>query len=87
MGGEDVSVGTWSPPQPVDAITVAMQLHRTDNAEEAERWRTELSAGPSRSASRTLHKFHFKTNGEPHWPTRLAAVRMLATLRPEEFSL
>ena len=26
-----------------------------------------------------------KTNGEPHWPTRLAAVRMLATLRPEEF--
>lgn len=45
MGGEDVSVGTWSPPQPVDAITVAMQLHRTDNAEEAERWRTELSAG------------------------------------------
>jgi hypothetical protein len=22
-----------------------MQLHRTDNAEEAERWRTELSAG------------------------------------------
>jgi len=27
-----------------------------------------------------------KTNGEPHWPTRLAAVRMLATLRPEEFA-
>lgn len=26
-----------------------------------------------------------KTNGQPHWPTRLAAVRMLATLRPEEF--
>jgi hypothetical protein len=24
-------------------------------------------------------------NGQPHWPTRLAAVRMLATLRPEEF--
>src|SRR5436190_11964851 len=26
-----------------------------------------------------------KTNGEPHWPTRLAAVRMLAMLRPKEF--
>ena len=26
-----------------------------------------------------------KPNGHPHWPTRLAAVRMLATLRPEEF--
>jgi hypothetical protein len=26
-----------------------------------------------------------KTNGGPHWPTRRAAVRMLATLRPEEF--
>jgi hypothetical protein len=24
-------------------------------------------------------------NGQPHWPTRLAALRMLATLRPEEF--
>jgi hypothetical protein len=24
-------------------------------------------------------------NGQPHWPTRLAAIRMLATLRPEEF--
>jgi hypothetical protein len=43
--GENVSVGSWSPPQPVDAMTVAMQLHRTDDAEEAERWRTELSAG------------------------------------------
>jgi hypothetical protein len=26
-------------------------------------------------------------NGQPHWPTRLAAVRMLATLRPQEFDL
>jgi hypothetical protein len=24
-------------------------------------------------------------NGQPHWPTRLAAIRLLATLRPEEF--
>jgi hypothetical protein len=43
--GENVSVGTWSPPQPDGAITVAVQFHMTDNAEEAERWRTELSAG------------------------------------------
>jgi hypothetical protein len=26
-----------------------------------------------------------KPSGQPHWPTRLAAVRMLAKLRPEEF--
>jgi hypothetical protein len=43
--GESVSFGMWSPPQPDDAITVVMEFHMTDNAEEAERWRTELSAG------------------------------------------
>jgi hypothetical protein len=43
--GESVSVGTWFPPQPDDAITVVLEFHLTDNAGEAERWRTELSAG------------------------------------------
>lgn len=43
--GESVPVGTWSPPQPADAVTVVLSFHTTENAEEAERWRTELSAG------------------------------------------
>jgi hypothetical protein len=40
-----LTLGTWSPPQPADAITVVLSFHTTDNAEEAERWRSELSAG------------------------------------------
>jgi hypothetical protein len=43
--GESVSVGTWSPPRPDDAITVAVRFHMTDSAEEVERWQAELSAG------------------------------------------
>jgi hypothetical protein len=38
-------IGSWRPAQPDDALTVVMEFHTTDNADEAERWRLELSAG------------------------------------------
>jgi hypothetical protein len=43
--GEWVPVGTWSPPQPDDAIIVTGAFHVTHDVEEADRWRSELSAG------------------------------------------
>jgi hypothetical protein len=42
---ETVLIGSWSPPPSEDSVTVTGRFHMTDNAEEAERWRAELSAG------------------------------------------
>jgi hypothetical protein len=43
--GDWLPIGTWSVPHPEGAITVTGAFHTTDSAEEAERWRLELSAG------------------------------------------
>jgi hypothetical protein len=43
--GEGSSIGTWSSPRSEGTTTVALVFHTTDDAEEAARWRAELSAG------------------------------------------
>jgi hypothetical protein len=45
--GESVSIGTWSPDrsQLPDGVGVTVRIHTTEDAETAERWRVELSAG------------------------------------------
>jgi hypothetical protein len=43
--GDSALIGTWSPPQREDSTIITAIFHTTDNAEEAERWRAELSAG------------------------------------------
>jgi hypothetical protein len=47
VDGEWLPIGTWSAPRPKGATTVTVTgaFHTTDSAEEAERWRSELSAG------------------------------------------
>ena len=43
--GERVMIGTWSPSQRGESTIITGVFHTTDNAEEAERWHAELSAG------------------------------------------
>jgi hypothetical protein len=43
--GTSSSIGTWSSPRSEGTTVVALAFHTTDDAEEAERWRAELSAG------------------------------------------
>jgi hypothetical protein len=42
--GERVLIGTWPPLRRDEPATVTGVFHTTDNAEDAERWRAELSA-------------------------------------------
>ena len=44
--GEDIVViGRWSPAIPADSAVVGFTFHRTDDPEEADQWRAELSSG------------------------------------------
>jgi hypothetical protein len=44
--GEDrVVIGMWSPAIPADSTVVRLMFHQTDDPEEADQWRAELSSG------------------------------------------